>query len=182
MNAPEFTMFDTPIGLCGAVWGKSGLLGVQLPEADTRKTEQRLLRRFPEASEAVPPAAIRDAIRRMVELLSGAASDFLEVALDMDGVPEFARRVYGIARTIPRGCTLTYGDVAARLGDRSLARDVGQALARNPFPIVVPCHRVVAANGKPGGFSATGGTRTKLRLLAIEGVTASEQADLFDGP
>lgn len=182
MSAPGFTLFDTPIAPCGVVWGGRGLLGVQLPEADTPKTEQRLLRRFPEASEAVPPPPIRDAIRRIVELLSGAAGDLSEVALDMDGVPEFERQVYGVARTIPRGCTLTYGDVAARLGDKALARDVGQALGRNPFPIVVPCHRVVAANGKPGGFSATGGIRTKLRLLAIEEVTASEQADLFDGP
>jgi methylated-DNA-[protein]-cysteine S-methyltransferase len=99
----------------------------------------------------------------------------------MDAVPEFPRRVYEVARTIPPGGTLTYGEVAARLGDARLAREVGQALGRNPFAIIVPCHRVLAAGGMPGGFSASGGVATKMRLLSIEGARAASQLGLFDG-
>src|SRR5207247_6696232 len=110
----------------------------------------------------------REASEQMVALLRGAPTDLAAVALDMDGVRAFHRRVYEVARTIPAGKTLSYGDIAARLGAPRAARAVGQALGRNPFPIVVPCHRVLAAGGKPGGFSANGGVATKLRLLAIE--------------
>ncbi len=100
--------------------------------------------------------------------------------LDLEQVPPFHRRVYEVARTIPPGSTLTYGEIASRLGEPRLARDVGQALGRNPFAIVVPCHRVVAAGGKTGGFSAGGGVRTKLRMLAIEGAPAAGTIPLFD--
>jgi len=100
--------------------------------------------------------------------------------LDLDGVPEFNRGVYDIARTIPPGQTLTYGDIAKRLGGVELSRDVGQALGHNPCPIVVPCHRVLAAGGKPGGFSANGGVATKLKMLAIEGAPVNHTPSLFD--
>jgi methylated-DNA-[protein]-cysteine S-methyltransferase len=108
------------------------------------------------------------AIEGIVALLDGQAHDLSTVVLDMDRVPEFHRRVYQITRTIAPGATLSYGDIAIRLGNAALARNVGQALGRNPFPIIVPCHRVVAAGGKLGGFSARGGTAMKRRLLAIE--------------
>jgi methylated-DNA-[protein]-cysteine S-methyltransferase len=127
------------------------------------------LHRFPTAGEALPPPEVRRSIDSIVALLRGEASDLSAIALDMDGVPPFHRRVYEVARSIPPGKTLSYGDIAARLDARGAARAVGQALGQNPFPIVVPCHRVLAAGGKLGGFSAHGGIATKLRMLAIEG-------------
>ena len=113
-------------------------------------------------------------------LLRGEARDFSAVALDMDGVTQFHQRVYAVARTIPAGATLSYGEIAARLGDSSVAREVGQAMGQNPFPIIVPCHRVLAAGGKVGGFSAAGGVTTKLRLLEIEGAQVGEAPTLFE--
>ena len=121
------------------------------------------------------------ALDGIVALLRGEASDLSAVALDMERVPPFHRRVYEAARTIPPGATLSYGEIAARLGAPGSARAVGQALGRNPFAIVVPCHRVLAAGGKVGGFSANGGVTTKLRLLSIEGARANGSAALFDG-
>jgi methylated-DNA-[protein]-cysteine S-methyltransferase len=137
-------------------------------------------RRFPDAMEAPPPASVQRAIRGIVALLAGEASDLSAVPLDMADVPPFERRVYEVARTIPPGATLAYGDIAARLGAPGEAREVGQALGQNPLPIVVPCHRVLAAGGKIGGFSANGGIATKLRLLSIEGARTSPEPTLFD--
>lgn len=176
-----FTTFETPIGRCGIAWGEHGIVGIQLPERDDATIRRRLLRRFAGAADAVPSTEIRQAIDGIVALLSGEAQDLTSIFLDMEAVPSFNRRVYEVARTIPPGSTLTYGDVAERLGERRLARDVGQALGQNPFAIVVPCHRVVAAGGKSGGFSARGGVRTKLRMLAIEGAPAAGTLPLFDG-
>jgi methylated-DNA-[protein]-cysteine S-methyltransferase len=164
-----FALFETAIGHCGIVWSERGVAGVQLPERSEDATRNRIRRRFPAAREAVPPADIRRAVDDIVALLSGEPRDLTHVAIDIDGVADFNRRVYSIARTIPSGATLSYGEIAARLGDRSLARDVGQALGQNPIPIIVPCHRVLAAGGKSGGFSAPGGVATKLQLLTIEG-------------
>jgi methylated-DNA-[protein]-cysteine S-methyltransferase len=169
MTTEGFALFDTAIGRCGIAWGPHGIGGVQLPETREVETRARLLRQFPNAREAAPPADVQWAIDGIVALLEGEASDLSTVRLDLDRLPPFHRRVYDVARTIPRGATLTYGEIAARLGDRGAARAVGQALGENPCPIVVPCHRVLAAGGKLGGFSANGGVRTKLRLLAIEG-------------
>jgi O-6-methylguanine DNA methyltransferase len=169
MTVPGFTLFDTAIGRCGIAWSGRGVLAVQLPEADERKTRARLVRRVPQAHEAQPPPAVARALEGIAALLRGQHIDLSAVALDLDGVPPFHRRVYEVARTIAPGATLSYGEVAARLGTPRSARAVGQALGRNPIPILVPCHRVLAAGGKPGGFSASGGVATKLRLLAIEG-------------
>ena len=169
MTAYGFTLFDTAIGRCGVAWSDRGLVGVQLPEASEVEARERMLRRFPAAAETPPPPEVRDAIDGIVALLQGEPSDLSEIALDMEGVAPFHRRVYEVARTIPPGKTLAYGEVAARLGAAGAARAVGQALGHNPFPIVVPCHRVVAAGGKIGGFSAHGGPATKRRMLAIEG-------------
>ena len=164
-----FALFDTTIGRCGIAWGHRGVIGVQLPETGGEaSTRARVIRRFPHAREAAPPLQVQEAIDGIVVLLRGEASDLATVALDMDGVPEFNRRVYEVARTIPAGETLTYGGVADRLGDRGAARDVGRALAQNPFALIVPCHRVLAAGGGIGGFSAPGGIITKRRLLMIE--------------
>jgi len=174
-------LFDTRIGPCGIGWGDRGVIAVQLPEGDEAKTRARLLRRCPHAREAAPPAAVQDAIEGIISLLRGEGRDLSAIALDMDGLPSFDRRVYEVARTIAPGATLSYGEISARLGARDLAREVGQALGRNPFPIIVPCHRVLAAGGKAGGFSANGGVTTKLRLLTIERARTSDTPTLFDG-
>jgi len=168
MTASGFALFDTAIGRCGIAWGECGVAGVQLPEVGEAETRARMLHRFPAAGETAPPPEVQQTIERIVALLRGEASDLSTVALDMDGVPEFHRRVYDAARAIPPGGTLSYGDIARRVGAPGAARAVGQALGRNPFPIVVPCHRVLAAGGKIGGFSAQGGVATKRRILAIE--------------
>ena len=172
MTEHGFALFDTDIGRCGIAWGAHGIIGVQLPEASEARTRARFLQRYPHAREAPPPADVRRVIDSIVSLLGGQTSDLSGAALDMDGLPEFDRRVYEVARGIAPGATLSYGEIAARLGERGLARDVGQALGRNPFPIIVPCHRVLAAGGKSGGFSAPGGVDTKRRLLEIEGARA----------
>jgi len=182
MTAYDFTLFETAIGRCGIAWGACGVVGLQLPEKNDRETRACLLRKCPDnAREASPPPDVQRVIGDIVALLQGETIDLSGVVLDMARVPDFERRVYDIARTIPPGATLTYGEIATRLGDRGLARDVGQALGRNPFPIVVPCHRVLAAGGKAGGFSATGGLTTKLRMLTIERARTSETPTLFDG-
>jgi methylated-DNA-[protein]-cysteine S-methyltransferase len=141
-----------------------------------------LLRRAPGATYKTPPPEVQRAINGIVALLASGAADLSGIALDMDGVPPFNRRIYDIARTIPPGSTLTYGEIAARLGDPDLARAVGEAMGQNPFPPIVPCHRVVAASRKSGGFSAPGGVATKLRLLAIEGAQVDGTLPLFDRP
>jgi|SRR5688572_16926205 methylated-DNA-[protein]-cysteine S-methyltransferase len=179
MTAGGFTLFDTPIGRCGIAWGERGIVGVQLPEADEGATRARMLRRRRGARELPPPQEVQRAIGAITALLSGQAIALSDLAVDMDRVPAFDRRVYEVARTIRPGETLTYGEVAARIGEPHSARDVGQALARNPFPIVVPCHRVLAAAGKLGGFSARGGAATKRRLLAIEAIHAAGPPRLF---
>ena len=159
--------FDTPLGRCAVAWGPRGITRVWLPEA-----------RDPVA-RGTPPAAVLDAVSDIVALLAGEPRDLRHVALDLGDVSEFRRAVYEIARTIPPGATLTYGDIARRLGDVALSRDVGQALGRNPCPIVVPCHRVVGAGGALVGFSAPGGTSTKERLLRTEGALAPPPLTLF---
>ena len=180
MTGQHFAIFDTAIGPCGIVWGERGVTGVQLPMGTEEKTRKRIHQRNGDVPEAAPPAEVRRAIDGMIELLAGKPNDLSDVVLDLDGVPEFNRGVYDIARKIPPGQTVTYGDIARKLGGVELSRDVGQALGRNPFPIVVPCHRVLAAGNKPGGFSANGGVVTKLKMLAIEGAAVNHTPSLFD--
>jgi methylated-DNA-[protein]-cysteine S-methyltransferase len=174
-------LFDTAIGWCGIAWNGRGIVGVQLPEGSPGETRARLRRRFPDTREGTPPAPVRRAIGGVVALLRGEPCDLETVTLDMDGVPPFHRRVYEVARTIAPGTTLSYGEVAARMGAPGAARDVGQALGQNPFAIIVPCHRVLAANGKAGGFSARGGVRTKLRLISSERAGGHGALPLFGG-
>jgi methylated-DNA-[protein]-cysteine S-methyltransferase len=163
-----FTLFDTNTGRCGVAWGPRGLVALQLPEADDGETVAKLCESVPDARPMTPPATVQDALDQIVALLDGMASDLISVELDMSGVPPFHRRVYQLIRTIPPGETMSYGEVATLLGSPGAARAVGQALRRNPFALVVPCHRVVAAGGRLGGFSANGGLATKVRLLALE--------------
>lgn len=176
-----FALFETPIGRCGIAWNGDAIAGVQLPESRAAATRARLQRRFPAAREGAPPPPVRRAVDDIRALLRGEPRDLSGIALDMGAVPAFHRRVYEAARAIPPGATLSYGDIAARIGSPGSARAVGQALGRNPFAVIVPCHRVLAAGGRLGGFSANGGASTKLRMLAIEGAPAAGQRELFDG-
>jgi methylated-DNA-[protein]-cysteine S-methyltransferase len=176
----HYALFETAIGWAGVAWADRGLVGVHLPEREPETARRSFLRRFPDAVEAEPSAQVQSAIDAVARLMAGEKVDLSAVPLDLGRVPEFNARVYEIARAIPPGETLTYGEIAVKLGDKLLARDVGQALGKNPWPIVVPCHRVTAAGGKLGGFSARGGQNTKLKLLAIEGAKAGAQPSLFD--
>jgi len=165
----HYALFETAIGWAGVAWGEAGLVGVHLPEPDLENSRRSFQRRFPEITEAAVPQHLQATVDGVCALMRGEKADLSAAPLDIARVPAFAARVYEIARAIRPGETLTYGEIATRLGDRLLARDVGAALGANPWPIVVPCHRVTAAGGKPGGFSARGGVNTKLKLLAIEG-------------
>lgn len=169
MPEQNLAIFDTAIGPCAIVWAERGLLGVQIPEADAATTKARMMKRFPAARETAPPSHIENVIDGMRALLRGERRDLKDVLIDDDGVPEFNKRVYAIVRKVPPGQTMTYGEIAERLGDKQLSRAVGQAMGENRCPIVMPCHRVLAASGKTGGFSAPGGVATKLKLLTIEG-------------
>jgi len=171
MSAIGFASFDTAVGTCAVAWGDGGIVGTWLPGATPSATRRAVLRRHPQAQEATPPPRVADAIEGMTRLLAGEEVDLGAVCLDMTGIPDFVQEVYAVARALPRGVTMTYGEIAARAGAPGAAQAVGQAMGHNPFPIVVPCHRVVAAGGANGGFSAPGGVDTKLRLLAIEGAT-----------
>ncbi len=166
MTSAGSTEFDTAIGRCGIAWQGDTIVAVRLPGTKSRTTSD-------------PPVAVQRVIDAIVSLLDGEPVDLTWVPVDMSGVPEFNRRVYEAARSIPVGSTATYGDIAGLLGSPNASRAVGKALARNPFAIVVPCHRVVGAGGEVGGFSAGGGVNTKMRMLAIEGARA-EQVSLFE--
>src|SRR3954451_19456754 len=150
MAGRSLAIFEAAIGTCAIVWTARGVAGLQLPETTELATRARLQRRFPDAEETVPPPSVQRAIEAIVALLRGEARDLRDVPLDLDGVPEFNRRVYEIARAIPPGRTMTYGEIAKELGARFVARGVGQALGHSPVPLIVPCHRVVAASGKSG--------------------------------
>lgn len=179
MKAEGFALFTTVLGPCGVAWGAQGLRASQLPDPDTAALRARLRRRVSGAPEALPPAWVQQLIEDIAALLSGAPVDLSQAPLDWRGLPAWDRRVYERVRRIPCGATMSYGEVAGQLGDRLLARDVGRALSRNPFAPVVPCHRVLGADGRPGGFSARGGLHTKLQLLTIECASPTGEPDLF---
>ena len=181
MDASGILVFETPIGPCGLAWGERGLIGVSLPEPTAEATRARLLRRYPHAVGDQPASEVAEAKDRILELLTTGSADLSAVLLDLDPVGDFERRIYAIARTIPPGETATYGEIALRMGEPHAAQAVGQAMGKNPWPIVVPCHRVVGSNGKLGGFSAPGGVKTKLRILEIEGALKPETLPLFGG-
>ena len=171
--------FDTAIGECAVAWGDAGIVGAQLPEVDSAALRRRMQRRFPGAAAGQPEAAIAGVIGAIQALLRGEPVPLSGALLDWRFVPPFNRRVYEVALTIPPGRTLTYGEIAQRLGEPGAARAVGQALGNNPFAPIVPCHRVLAAGGRMGGFSAPGGAATKLRMLAIEGARVGDEPSLF---
>ena len=169
----SYTLFDTAIGRCAVAWSDRGIVRIQLPEASDQKAARRLAMND-ELTLAEPPAAIKRAIEHLCRHLAGEQQDFRDVPLDTSGLAGFHLRVYQGARRVSAGRTISYGELAARIGSPGAARAVGQALGKNPFAIVVPCHRVLAANGKAGGFSAHGGVGTKRRILAAEGVVLEE--------
>jgi methylated-DNA-[protein]-cysteine S-methyltransferase len=175
-----FCLFETSIGACGMAWHDTALVAVQLPEASDALTRARMQRRHPEMAQAEPPPFVAAAIQRVRALLDGVRDDLADLPLDMQGVPEFHQRVYEVARAIAPGRVLTYGEVARRIGEPGASRAVGQALGLNPFAPVVPCHRVLAAGGRSGGFSAEGGANTKLRMLEIERTQFGDAPGLFD--
>ncbi len=167
----QYCVFETAIGPCGVAWNGRGLTRLQLPEGDRSATEKRLAARSAGVRSDDPPPLIARLIDDIRRYALGTNVDFTSAALDLTEIDDVCRSVYGAARALGWGQTSTYGEIARRLGMAD-PRDVGQALSRNPIPIIIPCHRVVASGGKLGGFSAYGGTLTKERLLALEGVGA----------
>ena len=180
MAGRGYTIFDTGIGRCGIAWGSFGIVGVQLPEAREIETRGRMLRQYPEAREMRPPLNVEMAIEGIVALLRGQPCDLTDVTLDMSGIHAFNARVYAFTRTIPRGETCTYGEVAAKLRFSGAVHSVAQALARNPFVVIVPCHRVLEAGGYADKISPNGGSISKRRLLSIEGAGSPSSKTLFD--
>jgi methylated-DNA-[protein]-cysteine S-methyltransferase len=165
-------VFDTVLGACGIAWNDRGLVAVQLPGRDRAATERRLSARAHSAGAAAPPPWVAALIADIARYLGGEHVDFTTVPVDLSALDPFRRELYGAVRTLAWGTTTTYGVLARRIGLERWegARDVGEAMGRNPTPIVIPCHRVLAAGNKLGGFSAPGGAATKAKLLALEGV------------
>ena len=179
MNAIGFALFPTAIGHCAIAWTDREIAGAQLPESDEHATRRRMQRRYPDTAESTPPPSVQHAIDAISALLCGERGDLTGIPVAMSDLAPFDRHVYEAARAIPPGHTVTYGELAKRIGEPHAAQAVGQALGRNPLAPIVPCHRIVSADGKMHGFSATGGVKTKLRLLTIEGWRATEPT-LFD--
>jgi methylated-DNA-[protein]-cysteine S-methyltransferase len=181
MSGRGYTIFDTAIGRCGIAWGDDGIVGVQLPEAREIETRKRLFDLYPDAREMRPPLNVEIAIEGMVALLRGEAADLSDVTLDMNRIHHFHARVYRFIRTIPRGETRTYGEIAASLRVSGVVHAVAQALIRNPFVVIVPCHRVLEAGGYADKISPHGGAISKRRLLSIEGARGTTAGKtLFD--
>ena len=175
-----YSIFDTALGRCGIAWGDLGVMGVQLPEAREIDTRKRLFQLYPEARELRPPVNVEIAIEGIAALLRGGDSDLSDVTLDMTGIPAFNQRVYAFARSIPRGETRTYDEVASTLRASGAVYSVAQAIGRNPFMIIVPCHRVLEAGHYADKISPNGGAISKRRLLSIEGTKTTASKTLFD--
>jgi methylated-DNA-[protein]-cysteine S-methyltransferase len=175
-----YAIFDTMIGRCGIAWSDVGIVGVQLPEVREIETRRRLFQLYPHARELRPPLNVEIAIENIAALLRGKPGDLSDVTLDMSGIHAFNTRVYDFTRTIPRGETRTYGEVAAHLRASGAVHSVAQAIAKNPFMVIVPCHRVLEAGSYADKISPNGGTISKRRLLSIEGAGSPTSKTLFD--
>ncbi|MCA1397620.1 methylated-DNA--[protein]-cysteine S-methyltransferase [Bradyrhizobium sp. BRP56] len=180
MAGRGYTIFDTAIGRCGIAWGELGVAGVQLPELREIETRKRLFKLYPDAREMRPPEEVAVAIEGIAASLRGGIGDLAGVALDMSGIPAFNARVYQFVRTIPRGETRTYDEVASALRASGAIYSVAQALGRNPFMVMVPCHRVLEASNYADRISPNGGSISKRRLLSIEGAQPTTSKTLFD--
>jgi methylated-DNA-[protein]-cysteine S-methyltransferase len=169
--AQRYQVFETAMGFCAVGWNDCGIVCFRLPTADADAAKRLLLRRLPRAHPAVPPSHVADVIMAARRYFEGERVDFSGCMLDLGEQERFFARVYDFVRNLKWGETTTYGAVAEALGaGPAAARDVGQAMAQNPVPLIIPCHRVLAAGGKIGGFSAPGGSATKARMLVLEGV------------
>ena len=166
--AARYTLFDTAIGRCGIAWRSGLVVSTALPGSDDVATVRHLLRRLPDATQAEADGVAANAISLVQRLLSGEPVALSVIPVDLDSCPAFERQIYALLRDVPTGATVTYGELAERAGSPGAARAVGMAMGRNPIPIIVPCHRVLASNGRSGGFSAPGGVKTKFRILQIE--------------
>jgi methylated-DNA-[protein]-cysteine S-methyltransferase len=180
MAGRGYAIFDTMIGRCGIAWSDVGIVGVQLPEVREIETRRRLFQLYPHARELRPPLNVEIAIDGIATLLRGEPGDLSDVTLDISGIHAFNARVYDFTRTIPRGETRTYGEVATHLRASGAVHSVAQAIAKNPFMIIVPCHRVLEAGNYADKISANGGTISKRRLLSIEGAGSPTSKTLFD--
>jgi methylated-DNA-[protein]-cysteine S-methyltransferase len=178
-QALGFCLFETAIGDCAIAWDAQVLRAVHLPEASGQRLRTRMQTRLG-VPESEPPLFVQQAIARIRGLLAGAPDPLTDLPLALDSVPAFHRKVYEVTRAIPPGRTMSYGEVARAIGEPSASRAVGQALGLNPFAPVVPCHRVLAAGARSGGFSAEGGAATKLRMLEIERARFGTEPGLFD--
>ena len=176
---PGLSLFSTAIGTCGIAWRGDRVVATQLPEESGAATLARIAARSG-GSEATPTKGIALAIASIQSLLAGNPVDLNDIACDFAGVDSLSEDIYAITRTIGPGETATYGEIAQRLGDKQPARQVGRAMGRNPIPIIVPCHRVMGADNRLVGFSAHGGTDTKLKMLRIKGAQLGESLSLFD--
>ncbi len=167
----HYHIFETARGHCGIAWSAAGVTRFQLPDRSAEATERNLTRRLPGATPATPPPAVADTVAAVKRYFAGEKVEFSDVELDLDGQDEFFKRVYAAARRIGWGQTTTYGALAKELGEGwEVARDVGQAMAKNPVALIIPCHRVLAAGGKVGGFSAPGGAAAKIKMLELEDI------------
>jgi methylated-DNA-[protein]-cysteine S-methyltransferase len=173
-DAQQFAVFETEAGFCAIAWTAGGIARFQLPDSTAAAAERGMLRKSPAARPGTPPADVATVIAAAQRYFAGEAVDFSEIALDLDDQDEFFRRIYGALRQVGYGKTTTYGTLAKELGaGPEVARDVGQAMAKNPIPLIIPCHRVLAAGNKVGGFSAPGGADSKVKMLALEGIDLS---------
>jgi len=175
----HYRIFETALGFCAIAWSDKGITRFRLPEPNAEATEQSLLRRMPDATPATPPPAIVDAVAAARHYFAGEKTDFSGVPVDLGKQTELFEKIYVAARRLNWGETTTYGAMAKQFGDDwEIAREVGQAMSKNPIPLIIPCHRVLAAGGKVGGFSAPGGAGTKVKMLALEGVNVGSPAPM----
>ncbi|MCL5808017.1 MAG: methylated-DNA--[protein]-cysteine S-methyltransferase [Deltaproteobacteria bacterium] len=185
MEQTSYCLFETPLGPCGIAWKEPAtcplspvVTFIQLPEATRGLTEKRIAGRSGARKARLIPAGIAGIIKKIQNHLHGDLQDFQDINLELDGVGPFGRQVYEEARKIPAGRTMTYGALARKINRPTASRAIGQALGKNPIPLIIPCHRVLASGNKSGGFSAHGGVTTKARLLAIEGATLGTPATI----
>lgn len=185
LGTTSYTLFNTELGTCGIAWKESSrqnekpqVISFQLPEATEQLTEARIVKKTTAHKTNTIPSSIGEIINRVKLHLKGQIQDFQDIDLDFKTTGQFAKQVYEAARTIPAGRTVTYGQLAEISGNPGAARAVGRVMGKNPIPIIIPCHRVLASGSKPGGFSAHGGLTTKMKMLDMEGVSLGDPSTI----
>jgi methylated-DNA-[protein]-cysteine S-methyltransferase len=178
----HYHVFETAMGFCGIAWRGAGVTRFQLPTKSADAALRLIKRRAPEATPAAPSPEVAAAIDAAKRYFHGEKIDFSAIPLDLDEPNPLFAKIYDALRQVGWGRTTTYGALAAAVGlGRGAARDVGVAMSKNPAPLIVPCHRVLAAGGKIGGFSAPGGADTKTRMLKLEGVKVGRPEEPVQG-